>query len=278
MLTVPKEPLSPEPLSCSVPVLRNACKLSSTRGEQLSLTLTAPSFVLSFPNLHPPQPRERSVVPSMHQNIWKGEESSPDFLSFAGARVCSQHQQCAVLGMCLEMCIQPCQCSCSGLCQILSDMAMLMAKPTRCVCSCWLGSELSWLPGRSGLAGSPGSAPSQESGMGHAAWGATRAGRAWVLQDGSPGSSLQLSPRCPTVCCGIFLHYTHPRLGWGLTQIWQPRNGEGFRPCCIPKLLMRMLQRGAPQTAGKGGAGQTMLPPREHGGGRLGWRVHSGKW
>lgn len=43
--------------------------------------------------------------------------------------VCSQNKQGAVLGMCLEMCIQPHQCCCSGLCQILSDTAMPVAKP-----------------------------------------------------------------------------------------------------------------------------------------------------
>lgn len=183
---------------------------------------------------------------SIHQNVWKGDEDSPGFLFFAGAPVCSQHQQRAVLEMCLEMCIQPCQCCSSGLCPILSDMAM--------PCSCYLGSEISWLLGRSGLAGIPASAPSQESGTWHAAWG-SHEGRE------STGAVAQ----CPTVCCGIL-----ESPSCGLIQIWLPRNWKGFRACCISKLMSLRHP-----TLLEGGAGQSVLPHREHAG--LDWRVHSGK-
>lgn len=165
---------------------------------------------------------------SIHQNIWKGDEDSPGFLFFAGAPVCSQHQQRAVLEMCLEMCIQPCQCCSSGLCPILSDMAM--------PCSCYLGSEISWLLGRSGLAGIPASAPSQESGTGHAAWG-SHEGRE------STGAVAQ----CPIVCCGIFLHYTHPKL-WTNTDL-AAQELERFQGLLHLKTSDELE---APHTAGRG--------------------------
>lgn len=98
--------------------------------------------------------------------------------------------------------------------------------PWRCVCSCCLGSEISWLPGRSGLAGSPASALSQESGMGHAAWGSHEGSESTGAVGWQPRQLPAAHPQhrvlwlealamCPTVCCAIFLHYTHPRLGCG---------------------------------------------------------------
>lgn len=131
------------------------------------------------------------------------------------------------------------------------------------MCSCCLGSEISWLLGRPGLAEGPGSALSQESGTRHSAWGSHRGRESTGAVGQQPRQLSAAHPQhrvlwlkalamCPSVCCGIFLHYTHPRLGCGLIQIWQHRNWKGSRACCIPKLLMRMLQHGAPQTAGKG--------------------------
>lgn len=69
---------------------------------------------------------------------------------------------------------------------------------------------------------------------------------------------------CPTVCCGTFLHYTHPRLACGLIQIWQPTNWKGFRAFCIPKHLMRMLQLGHPRLLGKGIRSNLAALQRKH--------------
>lgn len=77
--------------------------------------------------------------------------------------------------------------------------------------------------------------------MGHAAWG-SQEGRertgavGWQPRQFSAAHPqhrmlwLEAVTMCLTVCCGTFLHYTHPRPGCGLIQIWQPRNWKGYMP------------------------------------------------
>lgn len=153
---------------------------------------------------------------------------------------------------------------------------------------CCLGSEISWLLGRSGLAEGPASALSQESGTGHAAWGSHEDRESTGAVGWQPRQLSAAHPQhrllwlkalamCPLSAVGSFCT-THTPQAW----LWASTHLAGqelqrFQDLLYPKTSDENDAVWGTPECWAGGAGQAMLPSREGAGGGLGLREHSGK-